>query len=322
MITTVHSLAVLLARDLGLATLDSSENLSNQIARPVTTADKMAIITAINGAYLELFKDAPATISETEKGDVLRASTTITLAATQYSTTISSVVTYASWMKGCTIRIGGDEFDNELINATTLARPYTGSTGSVSATVYADCIPLSGVSHVMPPVRILGFASMRMVDTREAFIDSIGNARRRGGESSGDYDGQAYGTDINKTSGEPTTAFVDTRFSETETGLQKFLRFNRIPDRVMSVNYRAKLLPPTYTLDDLGDDIDVDEAATSMPLDGLSSILYAIARKRISGDPLFGAPNAIPEIDRQYRHAIASLGSSQVSLAPKDGHYF
>lgn len=316
MITTVQSLAIQLARDLGITSFSTSDNTDNRVNRPVTTADKNALVLAINGAYEEIFKDGPATISETEVGDVLRPSTGITLTATQYSTTISPVVTYASWMKGCTIRIAGDTGDNQLVDGATLHRPFTGSTGSTTATVYADCLPLSGVLQVMPPIRILGKGEMRIVDSRDEFA-------RWSNQTSGYDSGTNYGNynaDTNKQTGDPTVVFVDTRYSGTTAGLQKFVRFNTLPSSVLSVIYRAKLASPAFTITDIGSDVASDPG-TVLPLDSLSSIVYAIARKRISGDPLFGAPHALAEIDRQYRHALAQLGSSQVSLAPKMGHY-
>lgn len=321
MITTVHSLAVQLARDLGISTFDTTENTANRVKRAITLADKNAILIAINGAYGEAFKEGPAAISESDVGSVLRAPTTITLSATQYSATISSVVTYASWMKGCTIRIAGDSYDNELVDGTTLSRPFTGATGSgITATVYADCIPLTGVLAVMPPIRIHGKGRMQIVDTREEFAMWCNQTSLGGASSGAQTNYGSYNADTNKYTADPTVAFVDSRYAGASAALQKFIRFNTLPSAVLSVLYRVKLTPPVFTETDIGDFLDTDPG-TVLPLDNLSNVIYAIARQRITGDPLFGALDAKAEIARQYKHAIGMLGASQPSSAPRRGHY-
>jgi hypothetical protein len=320
MITTVQSLAIQLARYLGITSFSTSDNTDNRINRPVTTADKNALVLAINGAYEEIFKDGPSTISETNVGAVLRPPSAITLTATQYSTTIGSVVTYASWMQGCTIRIAGDTNDNELVNGTTLHRPFVGATGSTTATVYADCLPLSGVLNIMPPISILNHGTMRLEDSREGFTRACWIDGGYGSDEGGNRTAGNYNATTDKQSGDPTAAFLDSRYAGGTAGLTKFMRFNRLPAAALSVTYRAKLTPPSFTISDIGSDIATDPG-TTLPLDGLSSIIYAIALKRLTADPLFGSPDAIPEIHRQYVHATGQLGASQVSLAPKKGHY-
>lgn len=311
MITTIQTLALQLARDIGITTFDTAAEVANRNLRGVTAQDKVAIVNAINGAYEELFMRAPAGLSESEVGGVLREPTSVTLTATQYSATISALTTYASWMIGCTIRVAGDANDNELTGSTTLARPFMGASGSgISATVHADAIPLdSTISHVLPPVSILGERCLRMATSREEFIESSGQ---------GDYGGTILSQ---KPGGDPTVAFVDTRFLSTATqNLQKFIRFNRLPASAKSVRFRARLKPPSYTVANIGTDVASDPGV-QMPLESMSSILFAFARKRISGDPLFGAMNAMGEIERQYKTAIAQLEASVPYIGPKNGQY-
>ena len=322
-ISTVQSLAIQLLRELGILSLDTSANLNNLNGRGINTGDISAVLVAINGAFEEMFKDGPASLSEIHTGGVLRPSTGVTLTATQYSDTISAVTTYASWMQGCTVRIAGDTNDNEFVSSTKLMRPFIGGSSTpatFAATVYGDCIPLdSTVTHVLDPVQIAGLSGIRMKATREEFIAAGGFGAPMSPDST-PYD---YGLNFiaNKSTGQPTYGFVDSRFSTTSTtGLQKFLRFNFLPSEAYSILYRAKIKPPVYVAADIGTDIATDPG-TAMPFDNMTSVLFAIARKRISGDPLFGNSAALPEIDRQYRAAKSILENSVPSVGPRTGEY-
>ena len=320
-ITTVQSLGLQLLRELGILSLDTSANLNNLNGRGVNTGDINAVLVAINGAFEEMFKDGPASLSEIHTGGVLRPSTGVTLTATQYSDTVSAVTTYAAWMQGCTVRIAGDTNDNEFVSSTKLMRPFIGANGSaIAATVYGDCIPLdTSITHVLDPVQIVGLRGIRMKATREEFIAAGG----LGAPMSPDSTPYDYGLNCvtNKSSGCPTYGFVDSRFSTSSTtGLQKFLRFNFLPAAAYSIIYRAKIKPPAYVPDDIGTSM-VTDPGTVMPFDNMTSVLFAIARKRISGDPLFGNSAAIPEIDRQYREAKAILENSVPSIGPRSGEY-
>lgn len=317
---TVQALALQLGRDLGITTLDPAENVSNTNQRGVTTQDKLALLLAINGALQEIFKDGPSSVSESHTGDIIRVPAAVTLTASQFSATISGLTTYAAWMVGCTIRIAGDSDDNEIVSQTTLARPFLGSTGATTGTVYADAIPLdSTISHILGNVRIQGLPGLCVVGTREEFDRSMGVTDYGSGEYGGDAS-TSVTVDDNKQIGDPSVGFVDTRYRSTLNVQPKFLRFNRLPVVARPLRFRAKLTPPLYTVDNIGTDITV-EPDVSLAIDNAESILYAIARKRISGDPLFGALDALPEIDRQYRHAIAQLGSSQPYVGPRKASY-
>ena len=288
---TIRDIALIILRDFGVSSLDPATNQNNRNARGIDTNDLRAVVFHLNGALEEIFNDGPAALSERPLGDVLRPETAVTLTATQYSRTVASVTTFASWMVGCTIRIAGDAWDNQLLSSTELARPYMGSTGAAKASlVYGDALLLpSNVSHLLEPVRIHGQADLKIIGTKSQF--------------------QAKSSSVVKSIGLPERGFVDTWHDQTAgvTYLKKFLRVDPMPSQALAVEYRAKLTPPVVTTANIDDGDHVTDPNIELPLGWLNSVLLPIARQRATSDALLVNQTAIGEIGRQFEIARAIL---------------
>lgn len=107
------------------------------------TADiRQEILDAINSAIQTLYAlDDPD--SKTTRGAIyIEAPQTLTLNVVQGSSEIGGHLFQTSEFYR-TIRIDGDIIDNQVNGNDTLLHPYTGTTGTVNATLYCDAIHLA-----------------------------------------------------------------------------------------------------------------------------------------------------------------------------------
>lgn len=310
---TFRQIADFFFRHSGLTSLDPLVDVDVNLMRRLESRDIPDAVMCINGALEESYSLAPISLTGRPVGGVLRPAQAVTLTATQYSTTISALTTYASWMLGCTIRIGGDELDNQIISSTELLRPYVGSSASgIGATVYADCIPVSSAyMAVIEPVRILGTAPVRMVGSEEEFYAY--NRRPRYYSATGNgatrYGWGYEDTVANKTIGQPRLARADwLALGTAQPSL--FLRFNPMPDRVYSVTFTGQLAPPVITAADIWTNgTPTVDPGTIVTLPFPYSVLTAFCLKRWTANPTYSprGGDQIAEIDRQYQDAKRAM---------------
>lgn len=123
--------------------------LANRLARDLReksvqelTADvQQAMLDAINGSLQKLHLFASSESKRTVGGIVLFAPKTVSLAVTNESTAITGI-SFTDEQLYCTIRIDGDMTDNQIVGEADLLFPYSGPTGTVSATIYSDAVIL------------------------------------------------------------------------------------------------------------------------------------------------------------------------------------
>src|SRR3954471_9072972 len=98
---TIHKLGLALLRRIGVLAYDPAANATNQNRRGLCAGDLEEALIAINGAMEECFALGPSELSEQQQASVLRAATGVLLNVTRYSTEITTVATWESWMQGC-----------------------------------------------------------------------------------------------------------------------------------------------------------------------------------------------------------------------------
>lgn len=301
--STIRSVAVLLLRDAGITTLAPAQDADNTNVRGVPEGMLDAVAQAINGAYAELYARSPSSMFERRASAVLRPKTTITADVTQYSTDIT-INGGESWMRGCTVLLGGDGYDNEITQSLgQLLRPYMGPTGNVIGSVWGDAIMLpANECNVLDPVNIRGLRTLAAA-TWEQFGTTSGTLRTLDGSP-------MYVSNVaNKQSGQPCLYMADTRYDQTTNTPTRanFLRVTPMPDQAYPIDYRVLATPPVVTADsiDLGD--HEAEVAVDAVVPWPELTLYAVARMHFTSDPLFTNREALPEIARQWKLAIDSL---------------
>lgn len=294
---TVQQVAKRILFRIGVVSLNPAVNANsaNQTGIDLTN-DIDEVVAAINGAYEEIWGLGPTAIREQRMSWQLQPPTSVNINVTAYSATISGL-TDPGWMAGCTIRINGDGLDNELVNDTTLLRPFQGATGPVSATVFGDAVALpSTVANVLAPVYIPQIVSPLVpAASREQFQatfrwDAYGNGMRPS-----EYE---YYAMQNKVTGEPRMWFAEPRYDPAKTYLPIFLRVNPMPGSPYPITARVRLKPPTITAADVG--TYSSDPGTQIPQDWNESIVLPFAMQRFQMHPVFdGRPNVVKEIARQ-----------------------
>lgn len=315
---TVQAIAKLMLRRIGVTSLDPDANQQDANKRGIVTGDLEECALAITAALQEIYSDGPANLRERQVGAVLRVPTSVTFTATQYSTTISGFSGFASWMRGCTVRLSGDLYDNEIISATELMRPYMGSTGSNTATVYADAIQLPDNQEcVMEPVETPNWPILTPCATKEEFSRFV--SYTTSAPSLADT-GSSYIGFQNKIAGDPRAWIAEARFMPGVQSIPIFLRFNPMPSAAIPVRYRTKIKPVTITAEDIGN--TTTEPDLAIPVDWHESVLVPIALQRFTAHPaLANNAVAIKEIGRQYGAAQRILAGWTPQVSTTQAEY-
>ena len=297
-------------RYIGVNTLDGT-------AAPeiLQAGDLDEVAACINGAMQEIWDAAPAESKTQPSGIQFRAPTQVTVSVTPYSTAIT-VTGWAAWMIGCTVRITGDDQDNEIVNQTTLAMPFSGpNAGSVSATVYNDCIQLpTNVSGILGPVLLQNFRSLHPCDTQEEFIRFAGAPAVT---DSGGHSASWLFFSFRKIIGIPLAWFVQGAIDFSSAYTNRRLRIAPMPDSNYKLSYRVTMNPPIYS------SADLTSAGVTFPLPNawVESILLPIVLQRFTGSAAFKNEAARVEIGRQYKQALSILANTRGQRTTKRAGY-
>lgn len=305
---------------IGVLSFDPAVNQATAGKRQAEAFDIEFCAACMTGGGEELFNDGPSAISETQYGDQLYPPTSVTLNVTQFSKTISGLTPSQAWMIGCTINITGDGTFNELMSATTLLRPYAGSSGSVSGTVYGDSIPLpSNIKEVMDPVKLPTLAPLMGTTSREEYL-AYGNPHRYGNRRT--TGSRIFYTLTNKSVGQPAIWFAENAIDISVAQTVKYLRFNPMPNQAYSASMRVKLKAPVFTAADIyaGTDYNVDPNK-AIPMDNHASIFLPMCMQRFMAHPSFNNKMAAQEIARQYAEARRMLADCTPSVTHQNALY-
>lgn len=217
-----------------------------------------AAIRAINGAMEEIYSIGPLHNAKRNFGAIIKAPVTLSLTFTQYSETVwIDPASWEEWMLGCTCRIGGEEQDNMILdhdsgtNIITLRRGIIGATGSKSITVWNDSIPLDDEAGEIFKVSIPGMNKLAPVASPDGLdrqsgatpweddyrFNLRGNLARTAEEKS-DYPGT------------PLRYFVDS-FHRPDQKPERRLKVSPLPDQDLALDYRARVVPPKFTSNDI-----------------------------------------------------------------------
>lgn len=204
-----------------------------------TDAMLRRIANDITATLQQVYTSAPA-IYKSRLSALLPGPKTITVSVTKGSTAFTTGDTYTV---GSTIRITGDDVFNEIVDTETLMLPFKGPTGSVSATVWHDSIPLPvTVSRVSDSVMVNETPIMWMEDARGQFI--AGRQRREAGT--------------------PMVYWVESMFADQTPNLK--IRVFPMPDRDVTFAAEVENLPPVIEPDDIGDDDEDPDPGTTIPV--------------------------------------------------------
>jgi hypothetical protein len=200
--------------------------------------DALHVLDAMNAGLQQFYALAPASLKQTTLSGVLQPAQTVTLTVTNGSAVFSGY-TATSAQRGYTIRIEGDDNENEIVASNGLLDDYLGTTGTKAAQVWGDCLPLNGV--------IERLTSEPRLDTG-AFLAKEPAFRERGGWSSPAEQRHAR---RDRRIGEPSFYWIEA-VGQSQGGAPAFLlRVDALPDRAYRVRVDAELGPARVTFPDL-----------------------------------------------------------------------
>ena len=141
----------------------------------VSSRERQEILDAINGGIQRLDALASHESRTTTVGFSLAAPAAVSIGVTTGSTgTTGTAFTDDQLYR--TIRVDGDDIDNQVIAAGELLHPYSGTTGTVSAVIYSDAMTVpEPYDEVVGNIRIL--ETLREIENRV-----VGQSSRRTGE--------------------------------------------------------------------------------------------------------------------------------------------
>lgn len=153
-------------------------DLGKKIGATMTTTETARMVRDINSALHLLLGQQLAE----DRSALVRAPLAVTLDVTSGSTAIT-FSSYASWMLGCTIKIGSTwNRLQKLSSDPSLEQPWLGDTAAgIAATVYQDCVNLDyALESVQEPVklgstRIYPVPNKQRLEDVRATRDSSGN---------------------------------------------------------------------------------------------------------------------------------------------------
>lgn len=264
-------------------------------------ADLTRALKRIYDLAPHLFKEPHTTL--------LYASQTGTIAATNGSTVVTAPTGFTMPLNGNTIQLSGDNVFNEIYQTATspltyrLVYPFQGTTGTVSATAWHDCIALPNAYRVHDPVMLNGYLELTPLSNAEEF-------NRYGGFTWSDYGIFANFQPRRRDSGQPAAYWVEERSLPSMLTRAKFLRITPMPSTSYGFRCEGTQLPPEVTPASFGTDTNDDATRTfAMPGDHEETVLRPIFLYYWSMSPYFSNPEKAQQIKEDYIEAIDILQS-------------
>ena len=261
-----------------------------------------AVLAAINAALQETTSQGRPWIVTDERGHVLKAPATISIATTDGSTS-ATITGWESWMAGCAIVIDGEDIDNQIRNnsaSAVLKFPAT-ATGTRNATVYANALNLGAdVMDVRKPIRCDGIDLIEMSSNLPSRRPTAFNDY---GLSSMRMHAPSYRERVADTANQPRFYRVTTWSPSNAASMLQRIEVYPAPAVQCFIEYKCSLAPVVVT----------DLTATTtlpIPFNFVQSVFLPIAERALMDSPFFrgtAAANAIVASDQKAREILKSL---------------
>lgn len=204
-----------------------SRDLNEISVNEPTSDSKQELLDAINGALQRLDAIAPFQSKTTLASLYLESAAAVSIGVTRGGTEITGA-TFSTDQYGRTVRIAGDDIDNQIAGTTSLLHPYTGATGTVTATIYSDAIALPE-----PYVELVG--DPVIIETGR----TLAHHRIRAV------------TWHKKRVGEPRCYWVEANAGNRSPVVPAVIRFDTMPDKIYRLEVGMILAPARVLFSDL-----------------------------------------------------------------------
>ena len=254
--------------------------------------DALEILDSVNSSITEFVALAPSIYRLKTDGIHmnLKAPQVIQVGVTQGSTAITGL---SDSLIGNTVMVSGDPYWNKLVSSNTLEMPYAGTTGTISATVYNDCVPL--------PSNFARFAGDPMIT-----------------ETGKHYRGlQRVNEHENRFWGEPSVGFPNRFVVETggqAAGGSPFFSIRVLPLPFMPVILKCSMevRPAQFILSDLVG----GGAVLPFADEHIVSILMPMCFSRLVTGPLWPKDSDPKKVDTALAQAMRLLGMIATDAGP------
>jgi hypothetical protein len=242
--------------------------------------DALHLLDAINSGIQQFYALAPSIYKQTSMSGILRAAQNVTLDVTLGSP-IFTGYTASYYSKGYTIRIEGDDHDNEIVASNGLLDNYMGDTGTRQATIWGDCLQLNTV--------IDRLTSEPKLDTGDVLWK--------------DDEYKQSGGMRNRQVGRPRRYWIEA-VGQSQAGDPAFLlRVDTLPDQDYRVRLDGELAPRKVAFLDL-------TTPVVLPIDDalVESHVLPICASELTDSPLWQNADNKKDVNERARKALQLIG--------------
>lgn len=252
------------------------------------------VVQALNSALQECWTDNLPWVRPDERGVILYAPAVVSVACVNGSTA-ATITGWAEWMAGCSIVIEGADNDNQIRNnvaAAILKFPYSGTTGTHSATVYCDCVTLgTDVLKVIAPIKVDRLEIWPCPDPKSVNVS---------GQHDFGFTGNGDALRVAPSIGTTIIYGIETWSPSSILPPVTRLRLQAAPKVTGLLEYKIEITPPAVIVLD-------STAQIPIPFKFVELCLMPIARKRLTASPFFRDDGNAAEIESGYQTALAEL---------------
>lgn len=240
-----------------------ARDLNEKSVMDLTADARLEILDATNGALQKLDQLAPFQSKVTVASLFLDAPLTLSLEVTNGSGEVADIP-FTKDQYGRTIRIEGDDIDNQIVGENQLLHAYTGASGTVTATVYSDAVPI-------PEPYLELISDPKVIEIDRTLIHhrpSVGNR---------------------KAVSQPTTYWIESNARNQNPSAPAVLRLHSFPDRMYRLLAEFSMAPARVCFTDL------ISPGPSLPIreEYVESYLLPVARGILSNSSLWTNKDSI-----------------------------
>lgn len=245
---------------------------------------RQAIQDAINGGLQTLHSLAPPHSKEVVASISVEAPKEITITVENGSNEISGY-DFSDTELYCTLRIDGDEIDNQVIGTNELLHPFMGAGGSVRAFIYGDAVILPEEFEAVSD------NALRILESRTDVVSCL------------------FPTSITKGIGRPEYFIIEPNAANQNPPAPAVIRFDKLPDRSYRMRGKVAMGPARVSFQDLL----TSEVSIPLRSDHVEAYLIPVCRAALTNSRFWREPNLKPSVRRSGEKAEADYAA----LIPK-----